>query len=196
MKTTMTVKWAAALMLAATMAANAQAPGGRGPQGGGPGGPSGQFQPPSPDEIAKKIMADFDADKDGKLNADELKNSIAARQKQRQEQGGPQGGLGHMQQGGQGGQQPGGRMQGGPGGVRGGGPGGQQGGPEGERPQPPAPDQIAAKWLEEFDADKNGNLSSDELQKALASHRPPPPPMHGGMGGPRGGGPGGSGPGF
>lgn len=185
MKTMMRVKWAAVLMLAAALMANAQGPGGgRGPQGGGQqGGPGGgDFKPPSPDEIVKHMLADFDGNKDGKLDATELKKSIEAHQKQRMEHGSPQGGPG-------GGQQRG--AQGGPGGFQ----GGQQGGPQGERPEPPAPDKIAAKWLEEFDADKNGTLSADELQKALAAHRPP---MQGGPGEQRGGpqgGPGG-GPGF
>lgn len=184
MKTTTTVKWAAALMLAAAMTVSAQGPGpggqcppggpqgmGAGPQGG-PGG--GNFQPPSADEIVQHLLADFDANKDGKLDAAELKQSVEARQQNRmQQRGGPMAGP----RGGQGGPQgvgPGPR-----GGQQGGFQGAPQGGPGGDRPERPAPENIAAKMFEDFDADKNGSLSPDELQKALAAHRPPP-------GGPRG----------
>ena len=67
----------------------------------------------------------------------------------------------------------------------------------GERPAMPDPDQIATKWLEEFDADKNGALAPEELKKALAAHRPPQGGMRGGPGGQRGpGGPGQQGGGF
>ena len=181
MKTMTTVKWAAILMLAAGLTANAQGPGGGGPQGGGQqqGGPGGggNFQPPSADEIVKHMLADFDADKDGKLDATELKKSVEAHQKERQQRGGPQGGQGGGQQGMRGGPQggTGGMQRGSQGGGQQGGPqgGGQNGGPNGDRPQPPAPDKIAADWLKEFDADKNGSLDAAELAKALEAHRPP-----------------------
>lgn len=179
MKTMTKVKMVAALMLAAALTANAQnqnggggrngPPPGEGP-GGGPGGgdqqggPGGDFQPPSPEDIAKHMLEKFDADKDGKLNAEELAKAIASRPHR-----GP----------------PGGGQQGGPGGSPQGGPNGAS--QNGDRPQPPAPEKIAAKWIEEFDADKNGSLDAAELAKALEAHRPPPPP-EGGFGGPRGGG--------
>jgi hypothetical protein len=175
MNTITTVKWAAALMLAATLTANAQGPGGAPQQGGPQDRPQGgNFQPPGADEIVKHMLTDFDADKDGKLDAAELKKSVEAHQQQRQQRGGPMGGPGGGQQG-----------------MRGGPDAGFQGGPKGERPEPPAPDKIAAKWMEEFDADKNGSLSKEELQKALEAHRPQRPqgggPGGGQQGGPQGG---------
>lgn len=166
MKTMTIAGWTMGMLLAAALAAGAQAPGGgRGPQGGGPGGLQGAAgggelqQPPSVDEIVQRMLADFDADKDGKLSADELKKSVEARRQARQGQGGR-------------------------GGMPGGPQGNQQGGPQGERPTPPAPDQMAAKMMEGFDADKNGSLNAAELQKALEAHRPPQGGPRGGQ--PRG----------
>lgn len=74
MKTMMTMKILAILMLATAITASAQDAKGRGPQGG----PDGNFQPPRPEEIAPDLLAKFDLDKDSKLNEAELSEAIAA----------------------------------------------------------------------------------------------------------------------
>jgi hypothetical protein len=210
MKTMTTMTWAAALVLAAAVAASAQGPGGGGrgargggqgggagggPQGGGPRGgdaaqPGGNFQVPDADQIVKRMLADFDADKDGKLDAAELKKSIEARRPQRPgpggQQGGPEGRPGPGGGPGGAGFAPGGGRSGPPGeGAgfgRGGGPGGGPGGAGGfggPRGEPPAPEKVAESWMGQFDADKNGSLNGEELQKALSARRPMGPPPGG-----------------
>lgn len=176
MKTIRTATWMAALAVAAGLAANAQGPGGQGAQGGPPGGGNGQA--PSAEEVAKRLLADFDADQDGKLNADELKKSIEKHQQGRPAPGGQQmrrptrspGGPQARTQGGRGEQQ-----------------GGAQAAQGDARPARPQPAQMAARWVEEFDADKNGSLSPQELQKAMEAHRPPPPPRDDDPDAPQGG---------
>ena len=71
--------------------------------------------------------------------------------------------------------------------------------------KPKEPAEVAAEWLEKFDADKDGKLAKDELTKALEEGRkmheqrrqmmgpPGGGPQGGFQGGPRGGGPRGGG---
>jgi len=87
MKTSTTVKWIAALMLAGGLTANAQVPGNEPPgipppdkpgwgHQGGPG--DRDINPPRFEDIAKRMIEQFDADKDGKLDASELAKALAA----------------------------------------------------------------------------------------------------------------------
>ena len=177
-------------------------PGGRGGpgggQGGGPGGPGGGGRPPMP------IIEALDADHDGVISAEELKNASAAllaldKNKDGKltedeyrpmgrgpggDAGGPGGGRGGP--GGPGGGVSGGRggeggRPGGPGREGGGGPGGPggrgAGGPGGGPPEP-NPERMLEHAME-FDADKDGKLSKDELQKFIADFVQ----RHGGAGG-------------
>ena len=65
--------WTLSIVTIACVAtAIAQSPGGRGPQGGGPGGPGRDGRPPMP------VMEVLDADHNGIISADELKNATAA----------------------------------------------------------------------------------------------------------------------
>ena len=155
MKKTTGVKWLAVLLVVAGMTVRAQVP--AGDQQSGPGGGKGAM--PDPTEISKKMLEKFDADKDGKLNVEELTKAIAARPHR-----GPPAGVQQTapQGGGQG-----------------------QVAPANER-QPPAPEKIAAKWMEKFDADKDGKLDADELVKAIAARPHHGPPGGGQHGGPQG----------
>ena len=42
-----------------------------------------------------------------------------------------------------------------------------------DRPEPPSAASMSADWIKRFDVDGDGSLSSDELTKAIQSHRPP-----------------------
>ena len=218
----------AAAGVATAMAQPPGGPGGGGPGGGGPGGGGpGGGRPPSP------VIEALDADHDGAISADELKNAAEALSKLdknkdgklteeefrpqggRPDQGGPGGG--RPGGAGQGGGSAGGRGQGGAGSAGGRGPGGggqnsggqggsgrgqgggqggpgggAQRGPGGQGGPPQGPDP--ARMLEhafEFDADKDGKLSKDELQKFIDDFMKhiPGPGGPGGEGGPGGGGP-------
>ena len=168
--TTLTLALLAAL---AVTAVDAQRPdgdrkGGEGPERGAPGG--GRFQFP--------VMKALDADGDGNLSEKEIKKAAAALKKLDKDKdgvvsaeelmpnfGGGPGGAGPF--GGQGG-------FGGPGGF---GPGGPPAGPGGAgRPSgpggpgggfpfsPPKPEEVVDRVME-FDADKDGKLSKEELTK-------------------------------
>lgn len=211
--------WMLGLLAAAGVAtAIAQSPGGReGPGGGqgrgpdGPGGPGGG-RPPMP------IIEALDADHDGVISANEIKNASASLRKLDRNKDGklteeeyrPMGrGPGDGDRGGPGGGDrgpgagPGGPGRGtgeGPGGPGGGqrGTGGQGGGRGGDggRPEDRGPDGGGAdggfspnpdRMLEhamEFDTDKDGKLSKDELQKFVDDFVK----RHAGPGGPGGGG--------
>ena len=132
-------------------------PGGPGGFPGGPGGPPGGGGA-NGEELATRLM-EFDADKDGKLTKEEILAMAAA--EGGRGNGGPGGGRGEGGRRGGGG---GGGLFGGPGG---GGPGG--GGPGG-----------FVDRMFEFDADKDGKLSREELQAMAAQ-------LQGGGGGPPGG---------
>ena len=153
---------------------------------GPPGGPGGFGGPPgggaSGEELATRLM-EFDADKDGKLTSDELPARMQGMLTRgdadkdgkltREEilaMAAAEGGRGP----GGGGRGEGGRRGEGRGGPGGGGPGGP-GGPGG-----------FVERMFEFDADKDGKLTRDELQAMAAQ-------FQGGGGGPGGqpGGPGG-----
>ena len=191
------------LVVAAVATAIAQQPGGRSPGGGqgggpgggpgrgpdGPGGPGGG-RPPMP------IVEALDADHDGVISANEIKNASAALRKLDRNKDGKLtedeyrpmgrglGGPGDGDRGGPGGGERRGPEGGGPGaGDRG--PGAGPGGPGAEFA--PNPDRMLEHAME-FDADKDGKLSKDELQKFVddfVKH-------HAGPGGPGGGGRGGA----
>lgn len=170
------VMWTTAVLAVVSVAtAVAQPPGGRGPggPGGGQGGPGGA-RPPMP------IVEALDADRDGVISAEELKKASTAlvgldRNKDgqltedeiRPMPGRGPGGPGGFD-GGRGGNPP--RR---PEGERG--PGEGRGRPQGRGPQgegpdgpppPPNPERVFAHAME-FDADKNGQLSGDELKKFI-----------------------------
>ena len=169
-------------------------PGGPGGFPGGPGGPGGFGGPPgggaSGEELATRLM-EFDADKDGKLTSEELparmqgmltrgdadkdgkltKEEILA-------MAAAEGGRGNGGPGGPGG----GR---GEGGRRGEGREGRGGGNAFGGPGGGGPGGFIDRMFE-FDADKDGKLSREELQAMTAQ-------FQGGGGGPPGGPPGGPG---
>ena len=176
-----------AALLAVATTVHAQPPA----DGGQPGGPG--MRPTTP------MISALDADHDGTISADEMKNAPAAlltldkngdgklseeEYRPARPQGGPGGGLG---QGGPGGAQRG-RPEGGGAGGRGqqGGPG--AGGPGAGGRQAPSPDQFATRAME-FDADKDGKLDSSELKKFAESFG-----QRRGGGGPQGAGSGNSSP--
>jgi hypothetical protein len=100
MKMTTTVKWAAALVMAASLTAYAQDT--NGAAGGGSGGQgevTGQHPHPTPEQLAQRLMSKFDANKDGKLSQDELTKAMEDLHSHR-----PQQGTGDGQQAGQNGQ--------------------------------------------------------------------------------------------
>ena len=155
MKTITTAKWIAALVVAAGLTVNAQE------NGGGKGGQGGEKQRPTPEQVAKQLMAKHDANKDAVLDVGELTQALDALREQHKKGGG---------QGGQGGD----AAQGGKG-RHGGQGGGQQGGAQGgaaagERPTPPPTSEVATKMIEKFSSDKKG-LTEAELAKALEEHR-------------------------
>jgi hypothetical protein len=173
------------LIVAAGAVALAQPPGGgRGGPGGPPGGgPDGDFRPPPP-----PIIGVLDADRDHVISADEIKNASEALLKLDKNKDGkltedefigpPPPGAENRR---------GGRDGDGPRGNRGAGrprpddrgppPGGPEGddGPQGDGPPgPPRPEQFVEHALE-YDADKDGKLSPDELRKFaedLSRHGP------------------------
>jgi len=129
MKTITAVKWMAALILAGSLAANAQGPEGAGIDltngaafNQGQAGSGGHHQRPSPEQMAKRLMEKFDANKVGELSQDELTQALEFLRKQPRPQqagggqpGGPQSGI---QLGGQQGSVQLGTGQGGSGGQR------------------------------------------------------------------------------
>jgi hypothetical protein len=145
------------------------------PGGGGPGGPRGR----SP------IMEALDADRDGVISAEEIKNATAALVSLDKNKDGklsedefrPTGPGGEGRGPGGEGRGPGGEGRGpggegrGPGGE-GRGPGGEGRGPGGQGRGPGGqalainPDRMMMHAME-FDADKDGKLSKDELQKFI-----------------------------
>jgi len=170
----------------------------------GPGGPRGGFGGP---RFQLPIMQALDPDGDGNLSEKEIKKAVAAIKTLDKDKsgtvtadelmpnfgGGPGGfGPGPGGLGGPGGFAP----PGGPGGAGGGaggaagGAGGAAGGAGGFRFGPPKPEEMVNRVME-FDADKDGKLSKDELTKWAESFgrafggggRPGP----GGQGGPGGG---------
>jgi hypothetical protein len=211
---TMKKTMAVAVIVMATLTVNAQQAGGKngnanggGPGAGGPGAQGGQqHQRPSPEQMAEQLMNKFDANKDGKLDEGELTQALTALRAHRPPQGGGQGGQGQgggAALGGQSGQQhhgpagggeAGSGAQGGQGGQHHGlaGGNGQQGagqgsaGAVGERPTPPPANEVAAKMIEKFAADKKG-LTQSELATALADRHKNHGP-HDGPGGQHGGG--------
>ena len=191
--------WTLGIMIAAGVAtAVAQPPAGRGGPGGGvPGGGPGGGRPPMP------VIEVLDADHDHVISASELKNATSSLLtldknndgKLTENEFGPRAGGGGR---GQGGPQGGGRdnarrgLPGGPEGRGGRGPAGGPGdGPDGG-PPPPSAERMVAHAME-FDADKDGKLSKDELQKFAEDfakrHAGPggPPDHHGGGPGPNDG---------
>ena len=192
--------------IACVATAVAQPPGGEpGGRGGGPGG----GRPPMP------VIEVLDADHDHVISADELKNSTASLLtldknkdgKLTEDEFGPQaGGTGGTGAGrGQGGPAGGGRAgggagqrpqsgrqegNGGPEGPSGRGPGGRRGDGPNEGPPRPNPERMVEHAME-FDADKDGKLSHDELAKFAEefAKRHAGPPQCGEPGGPGGSGP-------
>ena len=183
--------WTLGVLIAAgTSSAMAQPPGGPGgPGGGGPGGGRGRSViiealdtdhdgVISPEEIKNATVAllSLDKNKDGKLTDDEYRPAGGGGGR------GPDGGGPEGRGPGGDGRGPGG--PGGPGGdgrgPGGGGPGGDgrgpggPGGPGGDGRGPGGgglavnPDRMLSHAME-FDADKDGKLSKDELQKFIAS---------------------------
>ena len=203
------------LLVSGATTVMAQPPGERGE--GGPGGP------PRGGEGGRRpnpIMEALDADHNGTISADELKNSATALatldknedgsltedefrpQPGPPREGGPEGGGRRGEGGPKGGRPP---REGGPGSGPGsgrpgeGGPhGGRQpreggpGGPGGERGPGVNPERMLSHALE-FDADSDGKLSKDELEKFIDDFvKMHPGPGPGGPG--EGGGPGRGGP--
>lgn len=166
-----------------TLPANAQPPAGPppppgqgvgGPSGAGPG-PEGPHRPPSPEEMATRLMEKFDANKDGELSQDELTKALEDLRQHRPRGPHP----GEWQEGEHHKERPqpspgenqgdGAKVsptpgQGGPG------PGHRGPGEGGERPPPPPPEKVAAEMIEKYSSDKKG-LKQAELVKALAEHR-------------------------
>lgn len=215
--------WTFGFLAAATFAtATAQQPGPReggegpprgdqgrqpgGPEGRQPGGPGGpRFRP-----LPNPVVAALDADGDGVISADEIKNASAALAKldknsdgkltdeeTRPARPGFPGGPGGEGRGPEG-RGPEGR------GPEGRGPGGEGRGPEGRGPDgPPPPNHdFFVQHALEFDADKDGKLNKDELVKFaedMARRRQQGGPGGEGRGpggrGSEGRGPGGRGPG-
>lgn len=203
------VTWVLGILIAAGVAtAVAQPPGGPGGAGrGGPGGPGGPggMRPP-------QVIEALDSDHDHVISADELKNATAslltldknndgkltvdefgppgAGPATGRGQGGAGSGAGNRQGAGannrrpQSGGQGGPNGPGGPGGPNGRGPGGGPPGGPGEGPDP----ERMVEHAMQFDANKDGKLSREELLKFaedFVQNRPGP----GGPGGPAGAGP-------
>ena len=187
-------------------------PGGRGGPGGGPGGPGGRGGPggqpgegagdraPSVEETVARYLS-LDANKDGKLTKDEVPERMQGfftradadgdgivtkeeltKMAEQQAGGGGRGGFAGPRGAGPGTGGPGGAGAPGGGGPGGPGPGGPgRGGPGGFGP--PNPQAFVDRAME-FDADKDGKLSKEELAKMAEQMGP-------GRGGPGGRGPGG-----
>jgi hypothetical protein len=192
------IAWSLGILVVAVAATVMAQPPGGGPGGpGGPGGgPDGDFRPPPP-----LVIAALDVDRDHVLSAEEIKNapqelSTLDRNKdgkltEDEFMGPPPGGNRRGGRDGDAPQQRRGRNANrqrpddrGP--PPDGSPGGGQrgfGGPPGDGfgpPGPPSPEQFVEHALQ-FDADKDGKLSADELKKMAEdlSRRGP-----GGPGGP------------
>ena len=158
--------WTLGVLIAAgTSSAMAQPPGGPGgPGGGGPGGGRGR----------SVIIEALDTDHDGVISPEEIKNATVALLSLDKNKDGKLTDDEYRPAGGGGGRGPdGGGPEGrGPGGD-GRGPGGP-GGPGGDGRGPGGgglavnPDRMLSHAME-FDADKDGKLSKDELQKFIAS---------------------------
>ena len=188
--------------IACVATAIAQSPGGRRGPGAGRGGPGGAEGPGREGHPPIPVIEALDADHNGTISADELKNATTAlltldknkdgrltedEMRPLQPGRGPEGGRGGPGQG-----QPGRGAQGG-GGARGqngpppgagrggagsgrptgrgpeaGGPGGEGRGPEGRDGAGGPPRHNPERFVEhamEFDADKDGKLSQEELLK-------------------------------
>jgi len=173
--------WTLGLLLVTGSAAatHAQPPGGQrpnGPGGGGQGGGGGRPGGPGAGARTSPIVEALDADGDGVISAEELKNATAALMSLDKDGNGK---LTEEEF------RPAGRGPGGPGPAGRGleGPGGP--------PSTPNPDRMFEHAMG-FDMDKDGKLSSSELKRFITDFVS----MHGnaeGRGGP--GGPGGPGPG-
>ena len=170
MRTITATKWVAAVVLAASLTAPAQenGDGKSGGQGGiGRGGPGGQHQRPTPEQMAEHAMAQFDANKDGELSQEELTQALQALREHHPR--GPGGGgsasnaLSNASQGGQGWHRYGPKNGGGQQGLGQGGQGGQQ-------QEPPSADKVAAQMIAKFSSDGKG-LTQAELVKAMEAHR-------------------------
>ncbi len=160
---------AAAALVFAALAAQAQQGGSQPPapqqQHGNQEGSKGlRPPPPNPEQMAAAMMAEFDADKDGKLSVTELTAALSAHHQHPPRShhsmtNAPQHAAG----------QTGNQTQG------------------EKRPSLPPPETVAARMIERFAADKTA-LTLPELQQALAAHRPPqggPGDRHGGAQGNR-----------
>src|ERR1700677_1617818 len=146
-----------ALALSAlTLNSRAQDPAGSPPPGGGPG-KGGQHERPNPQQLAAKLMDQFDTNKDNELEHDELTAALEFLRSHRPPH-------------------PGG------GGGQGGAPAGGPGAADGQKPEPPPADKVAAHMIETFASDKKG-LTVDELAKALAERFEHHGPKGGGPGG-------------
>ena len=181
---------------------------------GGPGGP-GDFRPP-PDPLrealdtnhdqeldaeeiknAAQSLLKLDADRDGRLNHEEMRPPHPP------EMRGPGGPGGPPRDGGRGGP-PGDGPREGRGGPPGDGPRDGRGGPPGDGPRdgrggpggfgggPPSPERFLERAMT-FDADRDGKLDRNELLKFAEEMGRMRGGMGGGPGGPGGGGPGGPG---
>jgi len=154
MQTITTAKWMIVLALSASLTAHAQdAARAKGP-GSGANGTAGQHQRPSPEQMAKRLMEKFDANKDGELSLSELTLAVTDLEANRVH-GPAQGGQHGTLQGATPATMPGAAA-----GVA----GGQHQGP------PPPPDKVAAHMIEKFSADKKG-LTVGELTQAIEEHR-------------------------
>jgi hypothetical protein len=171
-----------AMLAGAAIAQEADKPDAPRREGRGEGGDR-----PGREEMRERMLKEFDADKDGKLNDEEREKAREARQGRMGREGGP--GEGRPPRGE-------GR---GPEGRRGPGPGGHDGpGPGGPPPHGPGFPPNPMRLFNAFDADKNEQLSKDEFEKLMGKLRElmPPPPRFRGPGGPDGPGPGPGRPGF
>lgn len=163
-----------------------QGRGGQGPGGQGFGGPGGQRQaPPNPLALALDLDGDqtlsaeelkkaplllkkFDLNKDGRISEDEMRpqppefGQLSDRQSRDGASGRPGGERGREETGQRGG--PEGR---GPGGPEGRGPGGPEGRGQGGNTMQVHPERMQAHAME-FDKDKDGLLSADELKAFIA----------------------------
>lgn len=141
MKTTM--QWIAVLTLAAGMAAHAET------AGSDKGGDKGECkasekrQRPTPEQMAEKMMTNFDANKDSILSQAELTQALEAQRKNHK--GGDKG-----EQKKEGGESDKDKRS--------------------ERRGPPPADKVAARMIEKFSADKSG-LKQAELTQALADRQ-------------------------
>ena len=158
---------------------------------------------PDREEMHKRMLERFDEDKDGELSDDEREKAREFRREHFGDRGdrggrGPREGRGGREGRGPDGPGPGGPPEGrrwegrGPGGPEGRGPGGPGRGPEGHHFRPMGRPPPPAELFNEFDADKNDQLSVEEFKKLMGHLRdrlPGPPRGFRGPGGPGGPGP-------